>query len=187
MCLFYRGSHLAKSYLVSEGHNLTAVGFVIVTRERRDLENHSGPRELNKGITTRGTDADLWRKDLVHHHPACVCVSECRVQGWLLHWRQPFSCCRSGSALHFLTCQLGQAKHGAFWHRHFYINQSRWQLQSWAVLTWCHSKHWSPNPRVNFCMLCVCVRSESEWEWTPPKVWWKQQQKHCMKRHRSRS
>lgn len=49
---------MAKSYLVSEGHNLTAVGFVIVTRERGDLENHSGPRELNKGSTTRGTDAD---------------------------------------------------------------------------------------------------------------------------------
>lgn len=49
---------MAKSYLVSEGHNLTAVGFIVVTRERGDLEDHSGPRELNKGSTTRGTDAD---------------------------------------------------------------------------------------------------------------------------------
>lgn len=39
---------------------------------------------------------------------------------WLpRHWRATILLCWSGSTLHFLTCQHGQAKHKAFWHRHF--------------------------------------------------------------------
>lgn len=39
---------------------------------------------------------------------------------WLLrHRRATILLCWSGSTLHFLTCQHGQAKHRAFWHRHF--------------------------------------------------------------------
>ena len=44
--------------------------------------------------------------------PRCVCVQH--VTGG-----SPAFSCRSGSTLHFLTCQHGQAKHRAFWHRHF--------------------------------------------------------------------
>lgn len=42
------------------------------------------------------------------------------LQMWLLwHRRAAILLCWSGSTLHFLTCQHGQAKHRAFWHRHF--------------------------------------------------------------------
>lgn len=135
----YGCPHLAKSYRASQQS---------IWRISPD------PESKNKASLTRGSDAD-W----------CVepCPSSLRVcaRGWLWHWREPSSCSRSGSVLHFLTCQLGQAKHGAFWHQRFYITRSRWQLQSEVALTWCHSKYWSPNPAVDFCMLCLCVQSES--------------------------
>lgn len=39
---------------------------------------------------------------------------------WLLRHRgAAILLCWSGNALHFLTCQHGQAKHRAFWHQHF--------------------------------------------------------------------
>lgn len=42
------------------------------------------------------------------------------LQMWLRrHRRAAILICWSGSTLHFLTCQHGQAKHRAFWHWHF--------------------------------------------------------------------
>lgn len=42
------------------------------------------------------------------------------LQMWLLRHRRAAALLRrSGSMLHFLTCQCGQAKHRTFWHRHF--------------------------------------------------------------------
>lgn len=54
---------------------------------------------------------------------------------WLLwHQRAAIFLYWSGRMLHFLTCQHGQAKHGAFWHWHFsplsHTDNSNWR-QAW--------------------------------------------------------
>lgn len=84
-------------------------------------------------------------------------------QMWLLqHRRAAILLCWSGSMLHFLTCQHGQAKHRAFWHWHFaslILTDNSNRKEAWHDVV----------PSILLCNLCAVF---TVWEADQCCLWW---------------